>query len=163
MTVALRWSLAGGYDSQIIERSGPDGSEFIAQIGGTETTYTDSVGKQGIYTYRVIANIGLNSAPSEPCTVEIAQPRFLRGDANADRTVDLADVVFTLNALFRGGPQPPCRDAADANDDGCLDLSDAISVLLHLFGGWTFDPPLGVCGPDATDDDLDCLVPRLCP
>ena len=163
MTVALRWSLAGGYDSQIIERSGPDGSEFIAQIGGTETTYTDSVGKQGIYTYRVIANIGLNSAPSEPCTVEIAQPRFLRGDANADRTVDLADVVFTLNALFRGGPQPPCRDAADANDDGRIDTSDTVYTIDFLFrDGPPPPPPFPQIGFDPTPDpyapggDLGC-------
>lgn len=88
---------------------------------------------------------------------------FVRGDANGDGAVDIADAIHTLGHLFAAGPEPGCRDAADANDDGRLDLSDTICVLLHLFGGRTFDPPLGACGADATADGLDCLVRRACP
>ena len=30
------------------------------------------------------------------------------GDANCDRTVDLADAVFLINYIFKGGPEPGC-------------------------------------------------------
>lgn len=163
MLITLRWSLAGSYDSQAIERTGPDGSGYIAQISGTETTYTDSVIKEGLYTYRVIASIGPNSAPSEPCEVEITQPRFLRGDANGDRTLNIADVIFTLNALFRAGKPPPCRDAADANDDGRIDTSDAVYTIDYLFRDGPPPPvPFPAIGFDPTPDlyapggDLGC-------
>ncbi len=49
---------------------------------------------------------------------------FLRGDANADGVVNISDPSFILNALFTGGRQPDCDDAADANDDGLVDISD---------------------------------------
>ena len=50
---------------------------------------------------------------------------FIRGDANADGTVDIADGTFIVNFLFLGRSAPTCDDAADADDSGELDLSDA--------------------------------------
>ncbi len=87
---------------------------------------------------------------------------FVRGDGNGDGKVDLADAIAVLAYLFAGGPEGGCRDAADANDDGRRDLSDAVRVLLYLFKGWTFEPPLGVCGVDTTADELDCATLRAC-
>jgi hypothetical protein len=57
------------------------------------------------------------------------------GDANADGSVDLGDVVYTLNYLFKDGPTPFPVDKADANCDGKVDLGDAIYVLNYLFKG----------------------------
>jgi hypothetical protein len=42
-------------------------------------------------------------------------PTFIRGDANADTGVDIADAIFTLSYLFAKGTPPSCLDAADAN------------------------------------------------
>ena len=80
---------------------------------------------------------------------------FVRGDANMDATVDIADPVFTLSHLFLGGRAPPCLDAADANDSGDLDLSDAVTTLSHLFdGGAVLPPPASAPGGDPTPDGL---------
>ncbi|MGQ9591882.1 MAG: C25 family cysteine peptidase [Planctomycetota bacterium] len=87
---------------------------------------------------------------------------FVRGDANADGSLNIADVLYLLGYLLVAGPDIPCRDAADANDDGELDISDAIRVLLHLFAGRSFGPPLGICAEDATPDGLDCRSARAC-
>lgn len=94
--------------------------------------------------------------------VEAIGAGFVRGDANADGSLNIADVLYLLRYLLVAGPDVPCRDAADSNDDGDLDVSDAIRVLLHLFGGRAFEPPLGVCAADATPDGLDCRSVRAC-
>lgn len=83
---------------------------------------------------------------------------FIRGNANGDSTVDLADPVFILNHLFLGGADPrPCLDAADANDDGGVDVTDAIFVLNFLFlGGDRPQAPFPFPGADPTADGNDC-------
>lgn len=83
---------------------------------------------------------------------------FRRGDANDDASIDVADAVFLLDALFVIGASPACRDAADANDDGQVDLSDAIFVLSLLFVPASPTPalPYPDCGSDPTPDLLGC-------
>ena len=80
---------------------------------------------------------------------------FIRGDANRDATVNIADPIFTLSYLFLGGEAPECPDAADADDNGKLELSDAVSTLTYLFeGSSALPPPSSVPGGDPSPDDL---------
>jgi len=84
---------------------------------------------------------------------------FARGDANSDGSINVADVLFTLNYLFDGGETPGCLDAADANDSGTVNLSDALYLLRHVFDlleGSARASPFGVCGTDPNTDDLSC-------
>ncbi len=80
---------------------------------------------------------------------------FVRGNANDDDRVDIADVVFTLSFLFRSGPSPACEDAADANDDGLIDLGDPLYTAGYLFFNGSPPPRPGPCtaGFDATPSD----------
>ena len=84
------------------------------------------------------------------------QSFFIRADSNTDRRIDVSDAIFTLSALFLGGSQPRCEDAADANDDGSVDISDASITLNYLFleAPSTLPAPHGELGFDPTDDDL---------
>jgi len=54
-----------------------------------------------------------------------------RGDGNGDYKVNIADPIFVLNYLFRGGPAPRCSNAADFNANGLIDVTDAI-LLIHF-------------------------------
>lgn len=84
-------------------------------------------------------------------------PQFMRGDANADGEVNIADAVSILSYLFGGGKTLPCDDAADANNDASLDIADAIKVLGYLFGGsGPLPDPFGTCGADPEEDALGC-------
>jgi len=87
---------------------------------------------------------------------EPPEPSFVRGEANGDGKVDVADAVAILGHLF-GGKNLECRSAADANDDGRLDIADAVSLLGYLFAaGEPPSEPFPSCGTDPTTDDLDC-------
>ena len=82
---------------------------------------------------------------------------FIRGDANDDGVVNIADPIAMLGILFSGDPAAACADAVDVNDDGNHDISDPISALGALFSGGVIPAPAGVCGVDPTDlDTLDC-------
>ncbi|MEC9476511.1 MAG: right-handed parallel beta-helix repeat-containing protein [Planctomycetota bacterium] len=90
---------------------------------------------------------------------------FVRGDSNADGGLNLADIQFSLDAIF-GLVTSPCPDAQDANDDGALDISDPLTLLFYLFGTGPAPPAPGlVCGEDpaAGGDFLDCPGSPGCP
>jgi hypothetical protein len=83
--------------------------------------------------------------------------RFARGDADQNDALDMTDAIYILNALFYGGPQPACTDAADTQDDGIFNISDSIYLLAYLFSGGPAPPaPFSACGSDPTPDTLSC-------
>lgn len=55
------------------------------------------------------------------------------GDANGDSLVSAADIVFLINYLFRGEPEPCVCEAADCLDDGVINVGDIIYLVSYLF------------------------------
>ena len=93
-----------------------------------------------------------------------AEELFVRGDANSDGVVDIADVIRSLGNQFRDEGDIFCKDAADANDDGNFDVADPITILRYLFRGGMTSPAPGpnACGYDLTDDTLHCVTVGPC-
>jgi hypothetical protein len=118
-----------------------------------------------------VDNFSLTVFPGER---EPEGPLFVRGDSDANGTLETTDAVRVLGFLFLGGsyPAPACLDAADADDNGCLDLTDAVRILGYLFLGGASPPPalpspsIAVyppedCGPDSVrieEPDLGCAT-----
>ena len=76
--------------------------------------------------------------------------RFVRGDANGDEKVDVADAVWCINELVRRGAPAPCQRAADVNGDGLYDLSDPMYLIAWLFlSGPRLPQPFPLCGTGA--------------
>lgn len=135
------------------------GDGRVVLIGFDYRDYSES-------SARVLANAVRN-------TPFVERTRFVRGDANSSGKVDIADAIFILNYLFKGGPEPVCFDAADVDDSARvdsslspIDLSDPLLLIdWLLLGGSPLPPPtpLGVraapasCGPDPQfRDGLEC-------
>ncbi len=94
---------------------------------------------------------------------QCGQPQFRRGEVNGDGSVDVADAISLLQALFSSGQPLPCLDAGDTNDDGALDIADAISLLQYLFSPpVSLPPPASECGVDPTEDSMECLISAGC-
>ena len=55
------------------------------------------------------------------------------GDVNQNGGVDLADVVFLINYLFRDGPAPSYPPCADPNIDCWVSLTDVVYLINYLF------------------------------
>ncbi len=92
---------------------------------------------------------------------------FMRGDANRDAVLNIADPIFVITYLFAHGSEPACADAADMNDDGTLDVADAIAGLTYLFGNrgslsGSFAETMGRCGRDVAADTLPLCMYERC-
>ncbi len=94
-----------------------------------------------------------------PLEVRRTDSLFIRGDANDDGKVNLADAVWILGELMRSGPSTRCPEAADVNDDGARDVSDAVYLLQYRFlHGPTIPYPHPRCGADAFGVALGCAA-----
>ncbi|MGB2803941.1 MAG: FG-GAP-like repeat-containing protein [Candidatus Zixiibacteriota bacterium] len=60
---------------------------------------------------------------------------FIRGDVTGDGAVDVGDVVFLVNYLYRGGPAPDPVAAGDVNCDGVVDVGDVVYLVNYLYRG----------------------------
>jgi len=80
-------------------------------------------------------------------------PVYVRGDANADGTINVTDAVFELDNLFP--PQFMCERAADANADDALNVSDVLFLLNSMFPP-TFPAPTFCGDVDTFNTVLTC-------
>jgi hypothetical protein len=60
---------------------------------------------------------------------------FIVGDANGDGVVNVADVIFLINFIFRNGPAPDPMESGDANGDGTVNIADAVYLIAYIFFG----------------------------
>ena len=82
---------------------------------------------------------------------------FIRGDANGDGVVSLADSHFLNRFLFVSGSLPECMKSGDYNDDGRVLIDDGNGIYSYvLLGGAPPSSPFPAPGPDATEDGLAC-------
>jgi hypothetical protein len=120
--------------------------EFAGSLRGSGGPVTNTVIPDGNLVLHPLA-IGVRVIPATA---------FIRGDANGDGAVDLADSLAVLFHLFEGGAEV-CLEAANGNDDALVDLSDAVHILEHLFrSGPSIPPPWPDCGTDPGLASLGC-------
>jgi hypothetical protein len=83
---------------------------------------------------------------------------FIRGDANGDDSVDIADAIAVSN--YVSGGSPPLNDnmdALDANDDGSINIADSIYISGMLFNSLPYLVPNFItgAGTDPTPDNVN--------
>jgi uncharacterized protein YfaS (alpha-2-macroglobulin family) len=73
-------------------------------------------------------------------------PGILCGDANNDGKIDVGDIIYLINFLFKGPSYPapvPEYCCGDANGDGLCTVGDVVYLINYLFKGGL--PPGGCC------------------
>jgi hypothetical protein len=76
---------------------------------------------------------------SDPCgasytrDISIEVGTLYCGDCNSDGEINLADVVYLIADLFKGGPPPDPVCKADANCSGYRDVGDVVVLINYLF------------------------------
>jgi hypothetical protein len=73
-------------------------------------------------------------------TIKYVYVEFLRGDCNHDGIINMADVVYLINYLYRVGPAPYPWDAGDVDCDKDIDADDLDYLIAYLYQG---GPPPG--------------------
>ncbi|MBI4586350.1 MAG: CotH kinase family protein, partial [Planctomycetes bacterium] len=112
-------------------------------------------GAPGSTTITVVNVDGRSSDPAA-FTILPPYPRFLRGDANLNGGLEIADAVRLLLHLFRGAALG-CEDAADADDNEAIEIADAVRLLTYLFADGDAPPaPFPLKGQDPSGAALTC-------
>ncbi len=136
-----------------------DGAFVVAMSGGATQIILDVV-SVGVHQWELIAVESGVSSTGESCVVDVVStsgPVFIRGDANLDASVNVADAIEILQYLFNGAPTPDCLSSLDINDSANINIADAILLLGYLFaGGGPPEPPFPDPGVDPTPDALPC-------
>jgi hypothetical protein len=65
--------------------------------------------------------------------VTIKYSTFPSGDVNGDGVRDIGDIVFLINYVFYGGPQPNLIESGDCNCDGVVDIGDIVFMINYVF------------------------------
>jgi len=91
-------------------------------------TYTWGEYPDSFYVYS-------NSATNSPVKGYVnMQVWRLHGDFNWDNTINMADVVETINFIFKQGPGPqPEYAVGDCNCNGFVNLEDAVYLIDYIF------------------------------
>lgn len=108
----------------------------------------------------------VGSYAAGPAPAEEGAVLFIRGDVDADGTMNITDPIVLLRYLFQSGTEPSCLVAADVDASGDLNVADALYALNYLFArGPHPGAPFPTCGvnpePETTlgcEDYAPCAV-----
>ena len=138
-------SVRGGFQATIAGANLPPRPEDCAVLFGLIPAAVVSAGPQAVTVLVPEGRIGpVDVTVADSARgLRVTAPRafeylpsagsFVRGDANGDGTLNIADVLHILDGLFGTGALD-CLDAADVNDDGKLDVADPVYLLDFMFG-----------------------------
>lgn len=76
---------------------------------------------------------GFEGGWSAPLSVKIYS--YVAGDVNGNGAVNILDVTYGINFLYKGGPAPNPMDALDANGNGDYNLLDLTYLINYLYKG----------------------------
>lgn len=115
-------------------------------------TFNTDPSDSGLYWFEVCVTDGLDTAwcpvyflcgdGGGPCC-------YLRGNADGDNGVNVADLTFLVDFLFRGGLAPPCQEEGDVDASGEINVADLTYLVDYLFRGGPAPPPCDAVCPDS--------------
>ena len=121
-TAVFSFGIAPGSDSL--------GGELELQI----TTQTGKVWKKKLLLYVVPRLVTLAIQTNGSCCDISEYELYTPGDANGDEKITLIDIVYVVNYVFRGGPEPiPFFLSGDMNEDARVDLTDILLLVNYVF------------------------------
>ena len=117
---------------QVISSGGGSGSSTNYVLTGT--VGQTAVGAGTSANYGILHGFQQNFAGSGGCCQ-------LGGDVDHSGGIDVSDLGYTVDYLFRGGPIAPCAEEGDVDGSGGIDVSDLGYIVDYLFRGGPPPPP----------------------
>jgi len=127
-----------------------DNAVFKGKEGVIITLSLSMAADQTIGTYSgTITDIALNNPDNTPtylqdAAFDIVVPVFATGDVNHDRSVNITDVMMTVNHVVGKTPLGFCEEDADINGDNVINISDIMSIVNILISEPTSNAPANI-------------------
>ena len=154
--VSLQWTDVPGLTYHIYRRLLSEPGSFfrlddptgnLANRGVSGGSFTDNTSiEDSAYQYLLVAenDAGDYSPHSEVVVINTGCCIGIRGNVNAgtDDVIDIADVVYLVAYMFKGGDPPPCLEEANINGgaDGVIDIADLVQLVAFAFKGGAAPP-----------------------
>jgi len=106
-------------------------SAFFPPAGDFILTCRDSVGPSQYFIKKLSPKFVGWEGSFPPCLAP--EPEWICGDADGDRTVDIADAVFLVLYIFSGGIAPQTLEQGDADCSDDIDIADAAYLVNYIF------------------------------
>ena len=87
------------------------------------------------YHYSYKPDLGVSNWGGANMIFKNVAQAYVWGDANGNGEVEMGDVVYLVNYLYKGGPEPDPPASGDPNNDCVIDLGDIVYLLNYLFRG----------------------------
>jgi len=103
--------------------------------GGTEFSVDITVESTGWYDYYFEFSDGLATVTSDADSIYVEVESYVHGDANGNGDVDIDDVVYLIDYVFAGGPEPVPLESGEVNCIDPIDIDDVVYLIEYLFAG----------------------------
>ncbi len=108
--------------------------DFNVSDGVYGNTY-NNLSIVGLYYISAIANITINDNNFIRQSGTVFSVNAICGDATGDNKINLQDIIYLVNYIFKGGPAPIPILSGDVNKDGKVILTDIIYLVNFIFKG----------------------------
>ena len=71
---------------------------------------------------------------ADTLVIHAVQPAYTLGDVNADKLIDVADVVSIVNYILGEPAEGFIEAAADVTGDGKIDVDDVVALVNIILG-----------------------------
>ncbi len=126
----------------------PDADLVVLEASDTLTgaVLVDNGDGTGYYLYNPdTASVGLifpvsfyvtdPSGAADTISTEYRVQSFKRGDADGSGMYTMNDVVYMINYVFRGGPEPVPFELGDADMNGAIEVADIVYMVNFMYKG----------------------------
>ncbi|MCP4568636.1 MAG: hypothetical protein GY841_13750 [FCB group bacterium] len=96
-------------------------------------TWVPTVGDQGTNHFVEVMATDEHDTVTGSFEIEVLPGEGLDGDANLDGSVNVGDIVFLINYVFKNGAFPQVPNLADVNSDCALNIGDAVYLIGYVF------------------------------
>jgi len=136
-------------DAELITLTAPNvptnATFFDSGNGAASFIFTPDFTQAGVYNVTFIVQ---DECASDSAALQITVTACLAkaGDANNDANVNLTDIIFLVNYVFKSGtpPSPLCRGDANGTT-GAPNLTDVVYLVNRVFKGGPAPVKIGVC------------------
>ncbi|SYZ74006.1 hypothetical protein TRIP_C60276 [Candidatus Zixiibacteriota bacterium] len=122
-TQLLFSTFLGGNNTDIANAVAVDQSACAYVVGATSATDFPMVSPYD----------GSPNGGKDAFLVKICLPNILCGDVNASGTVNILDVSYIINYLYKSGPAPNPLQTADVNNSGGVNILDVSYLINYLY------------------------------